>query len=225
MTDFLNLFFPQSCAVCGRNLVSGEKTFCSFCLTDLPRTDFHKNTDNPVVQLFYSNPRIKYATAYFKFRKGSKFQKVIHKLKYNGMPEIGTEMGKYFGAEISDSVFNEVDVLIPVPLHPNRFKKRGYNQSEKIAEGMAVSLNKSVDSESIVRFVDNQTQTKKNQEERRKNVDSIFQIKNAEMLKNKHILIIDDVITTGSTLISLAEEISKIEGTKISIAALGMASN
>jgi ComF family protein len=141
------------------------------------------------------------------------------------MPEIGTEMGKYFGAEISDSVFNEVDVLIPVPLHPNRFKKRGYNQSEKIAEGMAVSLNKSVDSESIVRFVDNQTQTKKNQEERRKNVDSIFQIKNAEMLKNKHILIIDDVITTGSTLISLAEEISKIEGTKISITALGMASN
>lgn len=223
LQDFINLFFPNSCTVCGRTLIKGENVLCTFCINDLPRTRFHKQPDNPVIQLFYANPRILYGTAYFIYKKGSRFQKLIHQLKYKGCPEIGIELGKHFGNDILGSVFHSADVLVPVPLHPERFKKRGYNQSEKICQGMSVSMSIPVDFKSVIRTVNTQTQTRKNKEERHKNVESIFSIQNPEMLKNKHVLVVDDIITTGSTMLSFAEEILKIEGTKVSVAALGVA--
>jgi len=221
--DFFNLFFPNNCHICDSGLLNGEDIICTDCLIKLPRTNYHLQIDNPISKMFYSMPEFKYATAYFFFHKGSVFQEALHQLKYKGMERVGEELGKLFGAEIVDSVFSEIDVIIPVPLHRLKYKKRGFNQSEIIAVGMSETMNRPLDIISVIRTVNTETQTKKNLEQRKENVSSIFHVKFPENLKNKHVLLIDDVVTTGSTLISLAEEILKIEGVKISVAALAVA--
>ncbi len=223
-TDFVNLFFPKICCCCGNSLLNKENILCSKCIYDIPRTNFHNKIDNPVNKLFWGLVNIKYATSYFYFLKKSKYVGFIHKLKYNNQREIGEEMGKIFGYEIADSVFSDIDLIIPVPLHIHKFRKRGFNQSEMIAKGIGDALSKDIDTESVIRNYNTDTQTKKNLEERRENVRSVFEIKKPENIKNKHILLIDDVVTTGSTLASCAEEILKIKNTQVSIATLGFAS-
>lgn len=220
---FGELFFPRNCIVCGTRLIEKEHLFCTECIYNLPRTNFHTINNNPVSKLFWGIVKIEYATAYFYYGKGSKYQKLIHNLKYKGQKEIGFELGKLHASEINKSNFNKIDVIVPVPLHPLRRRKRGYNQSELIANGMQEILDKPVDNKTLIRKVYTETQTKKNAEERRKNVESVFEITNHKTFENKHILLIDDVVTTGSTLIACATEILKIPGTKVSISTLAAA--
>ncbi len=221
--DFFDLFFPKSCITCATNLVQQENIFCTECLYDIPKTNFHKIKDNPVSILFAGLVKIEYASAYFFYRKGSKYQQAIHKLKYKGIRDSGVELGKKYGSELVGSPFSEIDIIIPVPLHPKRFKTRGYNQSEAIAEGLAETMQLPYDFTSIIRVVNTETQTKKSLSERRENVSSIFEIKDYKHLHNKHILLVDDVITTGSTLTALAETLLAVSGVKISILALAVA--
>ena len=137
------LLFPRLCVVCGDKLIEQEQLICLHCLHHIPRTNFHRNPDNPVAQLFYGRVQIEFATAFYAFSKGSPYQKLLHNLKYKGMKELGEEVGKQFGIDLLQSPeFSSVDLICPVPLHPQKEKKRGYNQSWWIASGIAKQMNK-----------------------------------------------------------------------------------
>ncbi|MDK2977460.1 MAG: hypothetical protein PWP52_174 [Bacteroidales bacterium] len=223
LKDFFNLIYPNLCVVCNNHLVSQEKFICTSCLYNLPKTNFHHDIENPVSQLFWGRTKIEYATAFYFYHKGSKYQKMMHKFKYHGCKEIGFILGRYFGSQLKDSVFNQVDLIVPVPLHKSKLKKRGYNQSEFIARGLSESLEKEVDTQTLIRTVATTTQTRKSRFDRWENVEKIFDIKEPERFRNKHILLVDDVVTTGSTLEACANTVLEAPDTKVSIATLAVA--
>ena len=224
VNDFIFLFYPKQCEACGKSLVSGEDVLCVTCLVDMPRTDYMKWDDNPVAQIFWGRQQIEMATALFQFAKGSRYRKLLHKLKYKSKPEIGVFLGRELGVSLKESEhFNNIYGIIPVPLHTSRLKTRGYNQSEKIAQGINEVSDWPVINDILLRNKATETQTKKNKEERWKNVSGKFTLKNPERLNGKSILLVDDVITTGSTLEACVEELSKIKDIKIYLAVLARA--
>ncbi len=221
--QFWGLFYPKSCEACGQNLLENEKILCTRCIFDIPKTHFHKQKDNLAAELFIGNVPITYATAYFYYIEGSRFRHLIHSLKYGGKPQIGTELGKMFGSALKGSFFESVDYLLPVPLHPDKKKIRGYNQSEKIAEGISQTLHKPYYTDIIERKVFTDTQTKKNTGERRENMKNVFALLPHREIEGKHLLLVDDVLTTGATLSSCAAELLKAKNVKVSIATLAIA--
>lgn len=222
--DFINLLYPRVCVVCNNNLFRHEELICTKCQYEIPKTNFHFISDNPISRIFWGRVNIKNATSYYFFDSGSRFHVLIHKMKYRGQKEIGYELGMIFGNELKHSeLYNQIDLVIPVPLHPKKQRKRGYNQSEWIARGIAEVMEKPVDLKSVYRAVDTESQTKKTRYERWKNVEGIFRLGSEESLKKKHILLVDDVITTGSTLEACATTILKCEDTMVSVAVLAMA--
>lgn len=222
--SFLALFFPDLCIVCRERLIDGELHICTDCLLLIPKTSFHLQADNRLEQFFAGRIPFERAAAFAYFIKGGSLQQIVHELKYRRNPDIGYFMGKLSGDNIKGSDFiNSVDLLVPVPLHPKRQKERGYNQSLKICEGISAVTGIPVDTESLVRTVNNPSQTKNSRFDRWKNVEDIFSLKNEDIFSNKHVLLVDDVITTGSTIESCVREIVKSDGAKISIFALGMA--
>jgi len=224
LTDFFHLFYPSVCASCGEKLLNQEKVICTRCLADIPKTNFHSYSDNPVNQLFWGRAKIENATALFRFQKGSRFQELLHLLKYKGRQDVGEELGRQLGFELKKSdLYKNIHYVIPVPLHPKRQKKRGYNQAECIARGIAESMEITIETENLIRNTATETQTKKSRIERWQNVESIFTVKNPARLQNKEILLVDDVVTTGATLEACAQAILKTNGIKVSIAALATA--
>ena len=223
LTQFSRLFFPKNCEACGKSLLKKETMLCTDCLYHIPKTKYHEIKDNPLNRLFYGITDITYATAFFYFHKASKYRILIHKLKYNGQKEIGIELGRMAGSEIKGSFFDETDLIIPVPLHPAKKRIRGYNQSEMIASGLSETSGKELRTDILIRQKFTETQTKKNLEERRKNVSSAFKVTKPEDVTNRHILLIDDVVTTGSTLIACADELLKNDNVKVSVLVLGFA--
>lgn len=224
ITDLIELFFPTLCVTCENRLVTQEKFLCIECWHDLPVTNFHFDTENKVAKLFWGRVKLKNATAYFAYNKGSNYQHLIHFIKYKGLKELGFETGRRFGIALSASPdFNSVDFLVPVPLHPKKQKQRGYNQSEWIARGISESLQKPVSANNLQRNLHTSTQTRKTRYERWENVENIFEVTRPEEFENKHILLIDDVVTTGSTLESCAYQLLQIENVKVSIATLAFA--
>ena len=222
--SFLSLFFPRYCIVCGRTLAKGEECLCTMCNINLPRTDYHLRKDNPVEKMFWGKIPLERATSFFFYRKGSDFRQILHQLKYGGQKGIGAIMGRYMAAELLESGFFEgVDVILPVPLHKKKQQIRGYNQSEWIARGIAAVTGISIDTESVVRRKNTETQTRKSFLERWENVEGIFELNHAESLIGKHILIVDDVLTTGATTGECASCLTDIEGIRISILTLAMA--
>lgn len=222
--SFLSLFFPRYCIVCGRTLAKGEECLCTMCNINLPRTDYHLRKDNPVEKMFWGKIPLEQATSFFFYRKGSDFRQILHQLKYGGQKGIGAIMGRYMAAELLESGFFEgVDVILPVPLHKKKQQIRGYNQSEWIARGIAAVTGISIDTESVVRRKNTETQTRKSFLERWENVEGIFELNHAESLIGKHILIVDDVLTTGATTVECASCLTDIEGIRISILTLAMA--
>jgi len=218
------LFFPRLCVVCGDKLVEQEQLICLHCLHHIPRTNFHLNVDNPVAQLFYGRVPIEFATSFFYFSKGSKYQTLLHNLKYKGMKELGDEIGKHFGIDLAQSShFSSVDLICPVPLHPQKEKKRGYNQSWWIASGIARQMQKELLDDNLKRVVATETQTRKTRYERWTNVEGIFDLTNPEAFAGKHILLVDDVVTTGSTLEACAQAIHSKTDARVSIATLAKA--
>jgi ComF family protein len=222
--DVLGLFYPQLCITCGERLISQEKYLCMKCWLDLPISRFENENENIVAQLFWGRVQVEHATSYFNYRKGSRYQKLIHFIKYKGLKELGLETGRRFGDILAEAEnFNQVDTIVPVPLHPKKQKKRGFNQSEWIARGISESLNKPMLENILYRKIFTSTQTRKNRFERWQNVEGIFGVKNPEEFENQHVLIVDDVVTTGSTLEACAYELLKVSGVKVSIATLAFA--
>lgn len=223
LNDLFDLLFPDLCVVCGNNLLKNEQHICAICLHDIPKTNFHLIKDNPIEKRFWGKVPVFRATAFFFFQKGSPFQKVLHSLKYKGNKEIGETLGKYAAVDLLDSPdFASVDVIIPVPLHPQKYKLRGYNQSEMIGSGLSVILGKPQDTNSLVRLYENTTQTKKNVYERYENTDGIFKLSDIETLKGKHVLLVDDVLTTGSTLEACIKALLAVDGIRISVFTLAV---
>ena len=222
--NFISLFYPEICAVCYQNLVSGENTICLSCLQKIPRTRLHLVKDNVIEQRFWGKANLERATAFYYFTKKSRFQKILHQLKYSDNREIGVVMGKYAASElIENEDFTQFDYLVPVPLHPKKLQKRGYNQSLCIAQGLAEFLKVEIDTENLVRVIENPTQTKKSTYERWENTKGIFAVKNPQLFENKRILLIDDVLTTGSTLIACVEAIHEVCNAKVSVFTLAVA--
>ena len=222
--SFLSLFFPHCCIVCGRPLAKGEECLCTMCNINLPRTDYHLRKDNPVEKQFWGKIPLERATSFFFYRKGSDFRQILHQLKYGGQKGIGAIMGRYMAAELLESGFFEgVDVILPVPLHKKKQQIRGYNQSEWIARGIAAVTGISIDTESVVRRKNTETQTRKSSLERWENVEGIFELHHAQSLTGKHVLIVDDVLTTGATTVECASCLTGIEGIRISILTLAIA--
>ena len=216
--DFLSLIFPKVCYACGKSLFKKEDCICTSCHYHLPRTDFHLQTDNPVHKLFWGRVDIHSAAAMYLFNKGGKVQRLIHQLKYRGKKEIGLSLGKYYGRELKKSpLFSSADMVIPVPLHLKKLKKRGYNQSELFAQGIAESLGVDHKPEVLIRAKVSQTQTRKSRFDRWKNVEEIFRVPEPEGIRDKHILLADDVVTTGATLEACAAKILEVPGTKVSV--------
>jgi ComF family protein len=222
LKDLFQFFFPELCVACGQLLTSKEKVLCTSCFYHLPRTDFHKFNDNPVSQLFWGRVKIEYASSWFYYFKGSIYQSLIHKLKYKGRKDIGIEMGKAFASEILSSAITEADFLIPVPLHPRKLAQRGYNQSEIIASGMNIIFKKKVLTDVLIRTSFTDTQTRKSRFERYINMEGKFVVRDKLPALHKHILLIDDVVTTGSTIESCVLALSEVPGIKISVATLGV---
>lgn len=222
--DFVSLIFPEVCLSCGKSLFKNEHCICTYCLYHLPKTNYHLKPENPVAMLFWGRANIHSAASCYSFAKGSKVQHLIHQLKYRGKKQAGITIGKFYGKELLESEqFNSIDVIIPVPLHSKKKRKRGYNQSDLFAEGLSMSMNIEFKTDILIRVAASGTQTKKSRFSRWKNVESVFEVLNEESLKGKHILLVDDVVTTGSTLEACAQSIFKIPDTKVSIATIAFA--
>lgn len=221
--DLVHLFYPYGCIICGNRLLRNENYLCTACLFELPRTSFQDYTDNIMHRLFWGRVPVCYATALFYFSSSDQYQPLLYQLKYYGHKEIGQIMGKMLGEELLGSSFTEVDAIVPVPLHPRKYRKRGYNQSESIARGIGAILNKPVYTHVLYRAVDTDTQTRKSKYERWRNIQGVFEMHPDMRLTQQHILIVDDVITTGFTLEACALPLLNDPTNKVSLAALAMA--
>lgn len=222
--DVGNFFFPAYCPVCGRPMQVPEEILCFNCELKMPRANYVDDPDNPVAQLFWGRTQVEEATALFRFEKGSKYQKLLHLLKYKGDIKMGNFLGRMLGSELQQTNYSQADYLVPVPLHPKREAKRGYNQSEIIARGVSQILDIPIQEKIIYRKEHTSSQTKKSRYERWENMKGVFQLcEKAEDYTGKSILLIDDVITTGSTLEACADTILQLPETKIRIATIASA--
>ena len=219
--DLWNVLFPDRCPVCDTVLMQGESLICVQCLHALPFTDFSSLPGNEMEHAFSGRVRIQNATALLYFEKNNAAQILLHKLKYKGLQEVGEFLGNLLAEEIIRSDrFNDVEAIIPVPLHPEKLKKRGYNQLTWAGKALSANLNIPFLNDVLVRTGAAISQTHKNRLERAMLIDKAFQLKNVQKIKGKHILLIDDVLTTGATLESCCNVISETEGTQISLATL-----
>ena len=224
LDDFVSLLFPRLCHACGNHLLRNEKVICTQCYISIPRTNYHLSAGNPVEQLFWGRCTITKAAAFSYYTRGSRIRKLVHNLKYRGIKEIGEELGRIYGYSLKSSGFiSDIDLIIPIPLHRAKIKKRGFNQSELICRGLSEATGKAVDTTSVKRSEKSDTQTNKSRLDRWLNVEGIFEVVKPESLEGKHILLVDDVITTGSTIDACASELLKLRGVKVSAVALAVA--
>jgi len=224
LADFVNLLFPRLCQSCTANLLGTEDLICTDCLYNLPYTNFHNQLDNMVARQFWGKINLQYAYALLYFEKGGKVQHLMHQFKYRGMQKIGNKLGQIAGQQLlQDTHKQQVDYIIPVPLHKSRLRERGYNQSANFAHGLAGELPAQVEEHNLIRTIKTATQTHKSRFARFENMQQVFTVKQPERLQGKHILLVDDIITTGSTLEACAQELLKIPGLQLSIAAMAYA--
>lgn len=223
--DVFQLFFPETCEICGTSLRNGEHLICTDCLLDIPKINLYDCDQNLVVDMLVGTVPFIKAAAFFNYQKHSGYAHLIHKLKYQGRDDIGILLGEMFAVELDKiAFFCDIDAIVPIPLHRRRQRKRGYNQSQKIAEGIAHIVGVPIYDKVVERVVYTDTQTKKNKEERMHNVKDIFKVVDPIPLAGKHILVLDDVITTGATCLACAETIMKESQVRqISIAGIAIA--
>lgn len=226
LADLVNLVYPDVCTACGKRLNAQENLLCLQCEHDLPQTNYHLETDNPLAKKFWGRVNLENVAALYFFNKGSRTQRLIHQLKYKNNTKIGARLGRIYG-EILKNVpaFQSIDVILPIPLHPEKQKRRGYNQSDPICEGLSEGMGIPWHSDWVIRKVFTESQTRKARFQRWENVESIFGLSQPNLLRHKHILLVDDVITTGSTMEACANRLLQVHDTKVSAVSLACASH
>ena len=220
------LFFPQLCAGCGTDIIDIDQTICLHCNEQLPITNFHLHANNPVEKIFWGRIPVTAAASYLYFTKDSILQQLLHQLKYKGNKDIGYFLGRQMGKAFSESNrFCYADALVALPLFPSRERKRGYNQAAVLCEGFSDASGIPFLSRAVARVVHTDTQTHKNRIERWQNMEGKFVVEDHGVLRNKRIILIDDVITTGATLEACGHELLKVEGVQLNIASLAYTSS
>lgn len=220
----LNLFFPKVCYACSNILTDNEHHICTNCRHNLPVTNYHFENNNTVEKVFYGRIRIENATALLKFQKKGIVQQLLHNLKYRGHETISTILGEWLGSELKTiEAFNIIDVVIPVPLHKNKLRKRGYNQVAKFGVEIAKALNADYIDNVLIKTTATKTQVFKNRMARWNNSNEVFTVTNTNRIEGKHILLVDDIITTGATMEACVNMLNKAEDVKISIATMAIA--
>lgn len=224
LSDLRALLFPPVCPVCGKAMDEGARTVCTACRAAIPLTRFWEEFDNPMTQRLWGLVPVVHASALFFFVSSGGWRKLIHGFKYHGAWRVAREMGRWYGSYLADSgLYSDVDVVVPVPLHFRKRLKRGYNQSEYLAEGIAAELGVPVDRRSVLRCRNNPSQALSRKSDRWGNVEGVFGVRRPERLAGRHILLVDDVFTTGATVVACAETILQhAAGSRISIAALAV---
>lgn len=220
--DIFGLFFPDQCVLCKNELVSEEKQICSSCLFSLPLTNFQNQKENALTDKLKGRVNFEQAAALYYFNTDSAVQDILHQIKYKDNEHLAVFMGTQMANQMKKSLA-AIDFIIPVPLHKKKLSQRGYNQSLLLGNGIANTLNIPLGNEFIIRTKNTETQTNKTRKQRVENVKDAFEWKNSEMLKGKHLLLIDDVITTGATLESCILALPKDLNCKISILSLAAA--
>jgi ComF family protein len=219
--SFSHLFFPHTCAGCGSDLVGQPQLLCLECMSQLPFTDFTGHAGNPVEKIFHGRVPVEHAMSLLYFTKDAILQHLLHQFKYKGKKEIGLFFGRMMGAVILESTdYNGAEVLVPLPLFAAREKRRGYNQAAVLCEGIAEITGYPVLKHAVTRIMATETQTHKNRVERWQNIEGKFALTDPGALEDKHILLVDDVVTTGATLEACAAALLRNGGSKISIATL-----
>lgn len=223
-SDFFSLLYPNLCASCGQALGKGEDVICTFCQHYLPKTDFHLQPENVIEKHFWGRTEIVRASSQFYFQKGSRIQHLIHQLKYRGKTQIAMKLGTMYGNDLRQSRdYDSVDLIMPVPLHKSKELKRGYNQVDLFCSGLSSTMKIPWIKNNLQRIRATETQTHKTRFERWQNVGTVFQITEPSAIEGRHVLITDDVITTGSTLEACTNAVLAIPGTRVSIATIAYA--
>ena len=224
LDNLLGLFYPNLCLACGRNLPPRQEGICISCLFKLPRTNFHLEPENPFAGRFWGRVPLEAGAAFLYFAKGGKTQRLIHHLKYEGKQEVGVFLGKLYGLALREAPgFREAALILPVPLHPRKLHRRGYNQSALFAKGLSEAMKVPWLPNGLQRTEYTATQTRKSRLERFENVEEAFIVPNPGRVKGQHVLLVDDVITTGATLEACALKILEVEGVKVSMATIAIA--
>ncbi len=220
LPDFLHLFYPHNCEGCGSDILYDTQFLCTRCTQRLPATDFFTNPFNPIEKLFYGRCDVVHAGAAYYFTKDSLLQHLLVQLKYRNNKEAGYFLGRMMGQSlILSKRFDDVDALIPLPLNRKKEYMRGYNQALLICEGISRVWHKPVLKDAVGRTRFTETQTHQNRVSRWQNMEGVFEVTRPDLLQNKHVLLVDDVITTGATLEACGSLIAKTDGARLSIAA------
>lgn len=219
--DAFALLFPELCAACNQALVHQERRLCTYCIYNLPITHFHLDRNNLAARQLMVHAPIEAVDSFLYFSSGSNVQRIIHQIKYKNGFATAELLGELYGQQLKETaIFEFCDLIIPVPLHKKRLRSRGYNQSDYFAKGLSNVLNIPTDCKNLIRVAHNESQTSRSRPERFENVKGIFQLNHPESLTDKHILLVDDVLTTGATLEACSAVLLKTPGVKVSIATL-----
>ena len=222
--NLLNLFFPKVCYACSNLLLDNEKQICTTCRHDLPITNFHFEDNETIKKVLYGRVNLELATALLRFEKKGIVQQLLHNLKYRGHETIGKILGEWLGGELKTiEAYKNIDGIIPVPLHKRKLRKRGYNQVEKFGKAIAKALEVDYIDNVLLKTTATKTQVFKKRIARWNNSNEIFTIQNESLIKGKHILLVDDIITTGATVEACSNMINKAENVKISVATMAIA--
>lgn len=219
-----DLVYPTACAGCSRPLAGSEKELCLTCLQELPKTDFHLHRENPVLRSFTGRLPLERAGSWLYFQKRGRVQAIMHQFKYRAQQSLGLYMGRLAAIDwLASGFFDGVDALVPVPLHPRKEKLRGYNQAAVLAEGLSEVLGLPVWKDCIARVDHHESQTRKGRFARWLNVETVFRLNPALDLRGKHLMMVDDVITTGATLEGCIHKMLEAPGARFSIFTLAKA--
>jgi ComF family protein len=218
-----HLFFPQVCYGCGSDVVNHEQLLCLHCQHYLPYTNFQLHAGNPVEKIFWGRLPVANAAGIFYLTKDSVLEKLMYQLKYKGKKEVGDYLGRLMGRAIEQTSFQTADAFVPLPLFPKKERARGYNQAAIVCEGIAAVMHKPVWNNVVKRLSTTETQTRKNRIQRWENMKGRFMVSDAAKLTGRHVLLVDDVITTGATLEACATELVNA-GATVSVLTLGYAS-
>ena len=221
---FLHLLFPEVCVACTQDLPSSGSCFCLKCRIALAPSDMHLSRENEFTDRFWGRLPIYSGAALYYFTRKSPIQRALHQLKYHNKPDIGIQIGREFGKRLKQSDhFRTIDLIVPVPLHPRKERLRGYNQSAMFAQGLSETMEIPWSGSALVRNRFTESQTRKKRIERFQNVEEGFSVRKPALIEGRHLLLVDDVLTTGATLEICAQQLLRVPGTRLSMATIAIA--